>query len=273
MRVVAAWLLPLALAAPTSLELWEANRDSAVASLTDEFVLGIGAGTLRREAFATYVAQDAAFLAAFADAYKRTIAKCPAGMPRCAEDLGTLAAAVDEELELHAAYAKKWGADLSAGFAPLPATTAYVDFLDAVSRDPASSAAEVVAAMAPCMVLYAALGDALNAAGAAWFRDEMARGVVRSNPYAEWVHTYASPDFRDAAALIENLFDALAARDDVDAGRARELYARAMALEYDFFKAQARPPRPAAADFAAAVAGLLASGYAFGPTPSPGDEL
>ena len=56
MRVVAAWLLPLALAAPTSLELWEANRDSAVASLTDEFVLGIGAGTLRREAFATYEA-------------------------------------------------------------------------------------------------------------------------------------------------------------------------------------------------------------------------
>ena len=58
MRVVAAWLLPLALAVPTSLELWEANRDSAVASLTDEFVLGIGAGTLRREAFATYAAAE-----------------------------------------------------------------------------------------------------------------------------------------------------------------------------------------------------------------------
>ena len=49
-----------------------------------------------------------------------------------------LRTAVMDELQLHAGYAAKWGADLGKGFTPLPATTAYTSFLDAVASDLAS---------------------------------------------------------------------------------------------------------------------------------------
>ncbi|CAN0538855.1 unnamed protein product, partial [Scytosiphon promiscuus] len=41
---------------------------------------------------------------------------------------------------------------------PLKATSEYVNFLLAVASDPASSVAQVLASMAPCMRLYAFLG-------------------------------------------------------------------------------------------------------------------
>ena len=67
-------LLARVAAAGLASELWRENSATAQQSLWDPFVLGLGAGTLKKETFATYVAQDAAFLASFADAYKRGVA-------------------------------------------------------------------------------------------------------------------------------------------------------------------------------------------------------
>ena len=57
------WSLALLLktaAAGLASELWRENSATAQQSLWDPFVLGLGAGTLKKETFATYVAQDAA---------------------------------------------------------------------------------------------------------------------------------------------------------------------------------------------------------------------
>jgi len=79
---------------------------------------------------------------------------------------------------------------------------------------------ETIAAMTPCMRLYAFLGQSL------------ARGPV-APAYAEWVRTYADPGFEALAAGLETLLD----RHAADTGAVRAHYRRAMALEYDFFDA------------------------------------
>jgi len=69
------------------------------------------------------------------------------------------------------------------------------------------------------MRLYAWLGASLNADTA--------------GPYAEWVDTYADPEFHVLAARLERLLDEQ--HDDGPAVRAA--YRRAMRLEVDFFSA------------------------------------
>jgi hypothetical protein len=67
-------------------------------------------------------------------------------------------ASVEEELRLHAEYSRTQGLDLTK-VEPLPATERYTGFLAGVASDPASDAADILAAMAPCMRLYAFLGQ------------------------------------------------------------------------------------------------------------------
>ena len=151
-------------------------------------------------------------LKSFADAYKRAERKCdgeeaPPTQARCRGDLRELRDAVEEELKLHSGYAKKWGADLGKDFKPLKATIDYTSFLEKISRDPTASAAEVVAAMVPCMTLYAILGKRLEKAG-----------IEDDNPYREWVETYSSDEFWEAKEQAEGLLDVLTPHGCEDAG-------------------------------------------------------
>ena len=79
---------------------------------------------------------------------------------------------------------------------------------------------ETIAAMTPCMRLYAFLGQALAA------------GPV-APVYSEWVKTYADPDFEALAARLEELLD----RHAMDGAAVRGNYRRAMELEHGFFDA------------------------------------
>ena len=58
-------------------QLWAANADLAEAALAHPFVVGVAEGSLPREAFRGYVAQDAFFLESFARAYALALARCP----------------------------------------------------------------------------------------------------------------------------------------------------------------------------------------------------
>ena len=174
-------------------DLWAANADLAAEALAHPFVAGIGDGTLPRERFAGYVAQDAFFLESFARAYALGVAHSP--------DRATLDAF----------------ADLLAGVEPLPATTAYTDFLLATAS--LGGVGATCAAMTPCMRLYAHLGRSLSA--------------ERAGDYAEWVTTYADPGFEELAAGLERLLDQHAS----DVPAVRTAYRRAMQLEVGFFDA------------------------------------
>jgi thiaminase/transcriptional activator TenA len=186
----------------------------AAEALAHPFVSRLGDGSLDREIFAGYVAQDAFFLESFARAYALALARSSDTPTLLA--LAGLIGGVSEELGLHASYAARWGIDMS-DVEPASATLAYTEFLLATAAT--GGLGMVFAAMTPCMRLYAWLGSTL---------DESAAGQ-----YAQWVQTYADPSFEQLASLLERLLDEQA--DESPAVRAA--YRRAMRLELAFFDA------------------------------------
>lgn len=197
-----------------SLQLWTDSADVAAEVLAHPFVRGIGDGSLPREIFAGYVAQDAYFLESFARAYALALAR--------SRDTGTLLTLADlltgvrQELGLHASYAASWGIEM-AGVEPLPATLAYTEFLLATAAT--QDLGVIYAAMTPCMRLYAWLGESLDAETA--------------GPYAQWVQAYADTEFGGTASELERLLDEQAE----DTPAVRDAYRRAMRLELEFFEA------------------------------------
>lgn len=213
--------------------LWQADADLAAACLRHPFVRGLADGSLPLPRYRDYVAQDAFFLRAFADAYRRAAAAARDAEGQALYD--ELRAGVEAELVLHRSMAQRHGIDL-ATVVPSDATLAYTEFLTATAatRPEASTAA----AMLPCLRLYAFLGAALLPT------------LVPGSPYADWVTTYADAGF---AALWQRLAARLpiaAANDRVGADELAALHRRAMHLEHRFFAAAwggAAPGRPAVA--------------------------
>ncbi|MCX2929380.1 TenA family protein [Mycobacterium sp. CVI_P3] len=197
-----------------SAQLWADNADLAAEVLAHPFVRGIADGSLPRERFATYVAQDAYFLESFARAYALALARSPDTSTLLA--LADLIAGVRDELNLHASYAESWGIDM-AGEQPLAATSAYTEFLLATAGTQQTGV--IYAAMTPCMRLYAWLGQSLDPDCA--------------GPYGHWVQTYADPEFEKIAHLLERLLD----DEAEDTPPVRRAYRRAMGLELEFFEA------------------------------------
>jgi len=134
------------------------------------------------------------------------------------------------ELQLHSAYASRWGVDVSS-VTPTPACRQYVDFLMQVARSPDEGIAACAAAMIPCMRLYANLGQELDAQAKAGDA-----AVALANPYSEWIAAYSDDGFEQLAARLEALLDRHAANaSDETVTRLRALYVRGMELELAFF--------------------------------------
>lgn len=185
--------------------LWRANQDVARACLEHPFVHGLAAGTLDQRRFGAYVAQDAFFLRAFIQAYALALAR---GLD--SDDFLDLLQGAVAELRLHAGVHPE-------PVLPNAACRAYTDFLlhTAWHRD----LGEILAAMTPCMRLYA------------WLGANLAPG--RGGPYQSWIDTYSSPGFHALADRIEALLD----RHAWDTPAVRDHYRYAMQCELDFFQA------------------------------------
>jgi thiaminase (transcriptional activator TenA) len=196
--------------------LWQANQDLAEACLTHPFVQGIADGSLPTATFAHYVGQDAFFLAAFARAY--SIAAAKTSDSKDFEAFHTLASGVLEELKLHQSYATIWGVDLST-VQPSSSTQSYTDFLLATAWS--QNIGLTVVAMAPCMRLYAFLGQAL------------AKGGIPEHAYTDWIRTYSSPEFEQLAQQLETLIEQHAALTTTT----HSTYRYAMVCERNFFQA------------------------------------
>ncbi len=123
-----------------------------------------------------------------------------------------------DELRLHEDYAASLAVDLE-NFRPHPATRAYTDFLLRTAWT--AEVGEIMAAMTPCMRLYAYLGQELALAGHS------------QNPYREWIETYSSEKFEALAAGLESLLDELAEGTP----GVSLAYRYAMRCELDFFSA------------------------------------
>jgi len=151
-------------------KLWEHNADVTRRCLEHPFVRGLADGTLDHDVFRRYVAQDAFFLRAFLRAYALAAAKSENWNQ--ARLFHELMGGVVEELKLHESYAAKLGIDLEA-VKPYSATSVYTDFLRRVAWQ--DSISEIIAAMLPCLRLYAFLGTELSAS------------LRPQHPYEEWI--------------------------------------------------------------------------------------
>ncbi|MDZ7728044.1 MAG: hypothetical protein U5Q44_07540 [Dehalococcoidia bacterium] len=106
---------------------------------------------------------------------------------------------------------------------PAQATLDYTNFLVGTGLSSKATLGETLAALTPCMRLYAFLGQSLA--------QEKPRPAEPL--YAEWVDTYASEDFEGLASTLERLLDRYGRGSD----RERQNYQRAMELEHAFFDA------------------------------------
>ena len=201
--------------------LWKQNQDLADASLHHPFVEALREGTLAPEVFRGYVAQDTFFLEAFARVYALALARSRGSEPISL--FHRLIGGVCDELKLHAAYAAELKIDLRQ-VQPNPACRTYTDFLLATAWH--RSLGEVLAALAPCMRLYAFLGRELLLQ----IGDE---GKVTVHPYGRWITTYSGPDMQELADHIDSLLD----RFSSDTPAVRQAYRYAMQCEVDFFSA------------------------------------
>ncbi len=197
--------------------LWDSCRDLAQACLHHPFLKALAAGTLDPRDYDEYVGQDAFYLRAFLKAYALALARCDD--LEDARLLHQLAGGALEELEMHLRHAEQKGLAL-ATVRPNPACLAYTDFLLATAWSGALG--EILAAMTPCMRLYAWLGEQLAP-------------PAPDNPYRNWILTYSSPEFQRLASRIESLLDAYAS----DTPEIRFLYRYAMECELRFFSSVA----------------------------------
>lgn len=198
-------------------QLWRQAAPVAERCRLHPFVQGLADGTLAPARYRAFIAQDAYFLEAFARAYAHCLATAPDREGLYA--FRALLNGVFDELQLHAAAARDLDIDLDS-VVPLPATRKYTSFLASASS-PNATLAETLAAMAPCMRLYAHLGVAI------------APGATEDTPYREWIHAYAGLAFQDLAATIERLLD----RYSTGSPGEERAYQGAMQLELAFFDA------------------------------------
>ena len=184
------------------------------------FVRALGDGTLGKDPFLWYLAQDALYLRDYA----RVLATASSLAPTIAEQAfwaEHARGALVGELELHEGWLPG-GAVESAH--PAPATTAYLDHLGAVSAR--GDYGVLVAAVLPCFWLYSEVGSALQA-----FAHD-------AHPYRSWLDTYADEGFAAATArAVEIVTRRAAEADDRRRGAMREAFRASAAHERAFFAA------------------------------------
>lgn len=219
--------------APAVIEADWWQRIAGIRSAIDQlpFIHALAEGTLRREPFLFYLAQDALYLRDYA----RVLAEAARLAPTSAEQAfwaHSTHGSIVGELELHASWLSPSQGVGAATFSaePAPATTAYLDHLRSVAFG--GDYDELIAALLPCFWLYTDLGRRFHAGEFGPFaRDPL-------HPYATWLATYADPAFeeatRQAIAVVTN---AAAAAGPEARARMLRAFETSSAHELAFFAA------------------------------------
>ncbi len=205
---------------------WEeiASERAAIDALP--FVRGLGDGTLARDEFTTYLAQDALYLRDYA----RVLAEASRLAPdQDAQAFWALGAhgALAAEMQLH----ESWLGEVAGtdAVAPASVTVAYLDHLLAVSAR--GDYAVLIAALLPCFWLYQDVGTRLHALSHA------------EHPYRSWLDTYGDAAFAASTArAIEIVTAAAAAADEGTRAAMLEAFRRSSRHEVAFFADAGQAP-------------------------------
>jgi thiaminase/transcriptional activator TenA len=204
-------------------ELWSTIEPVHLAILEHPFITGLASGDLDPEAFVRFLAQDTYYV----NEYARSLAALSATAPTMALTRSLLqhaSGAVTAESTLHAEVVGMLGApaDLLSAVRPSPTAAAYVDFVTA--RVHTGSFFEGLAAVLPCMWVYAEVGVHLVAQGS-------------PHPaYQRWIENYSGSGYLDEVGRVLDDVDALAgAISDGERARGAEIALIATRYEWMFW--------------------------------------
>ncbi|MCF4164536.1 thiaminase II [Zavarzinia compransoris] len=185
--------------------LFDRLRDGAAedwhAYFAHPFVDGLAHGTLPEAAFRHYLVQDYLFLIHFARAYGLAVVKAD-DLAAMRAATATLDALINHEMKLHVDFAAGWGiSPEEMEQAPeAPECMAYTRYV--LDRGLAGDVLDLKVALAPCVVGYREIAQAIAA------RPDY---VADGNPYAPWVAMYAGAEYAAVADAAVAELDRLAA--------------------------------------------------------------
>ncbi len=184
--------------------------------LTLPFVNELAAGTLDRRRFEFYLGQDSLYL----DVYSRVLAHTASRLSRKDHVESFLRFALDGievERAMHSTFLN--------GDRPREMTPACLLYTS-VLRSAATAPVEVeAAAVLPCFRIYLEVGNNI-----------LSRADLATNPYSQWISTYADPAFAASTARAIDICDDLAAATTDDIRRAMtDIFIRCAKMEWLFW--------------------------------------
>lgn len=201
-----------------STEAWKAGEAAYNHILRLPFITELAAGTLSKERFMRYIAQDSLYLGQYTRVLAHIASRTGDHEIRSAF-LRFAADGVAVEQSLHASFLS----ELSHHRAAMsPACLFYTSLLKSTSYEPVEVEA---AATLPCFWIYREVGR--------WI---IRHQSVSGNPYAGWIRTYSDPAFDASTDLAIALCDRMAATAS-PAVRARmtEIYRQCSRMEWLFW--------------------------------------
>lgn len=173
---------------------WERVKPIYNKILTMPFNTELSNGTLSKEKFIFYLAQDAYYLLEFG----RTLSTISGRMQDAELILafaGFSTGAIFAERSLHESYFVEFG--LPDKVAPTPSTLLYTNYI--LNQAAYASVEVAVAAVLPCFWIYKAVGDYI-----------FAEQTGDQNPYKRWIDMYAGAEFAAAVEKAIAITDQLA---------------------------------------------------------------
>lgn len=201
---------------------WKQTEERYQAILTMPFVSQLADGSLPKEKFQFYMAQDSLYLEHFGRALTLIAARAH-DISKTLQYLKYAETAIIVENALHESYFKDFG--LKDKGTMQPVCHHYVHFLKSTAA--LDSVEIAMAAVLPCFWIYKKVGDHIY-------------NTIKSenNPYQKWIETYGGEEFAEAVQQAINICDEVAA-STTPAIREKmtEAFLTSSRMEYYFWEA------------------------------------
>ncbi|MCY9870876.1 thiaminase II [Vibrio barjaei] len=194
-------------------DLINACQQEWLAYTEHDFVKQLAVGTLDQQAYLHYLKQDFLFLKQYARAYALAIYKAKT-LAQMREAVPSVEALLNSEIGHHVAYCQQWGiteADMEAEVEDF-GTVAYTRYV--LDAGMTGELVDLYAALAPCAIGYAVIGDNLL---------KSADTMLEGNPYRSWIELYGSEEFQSGVQTSIKRLDALLKDIDLQSQRAQEI--------------------------------------------------
>ncbi|KFA97314.1 thiaminase II [Vibrio sp. ER1A] len=194
-------------------DLINACQQEWLAYTEHDFVKQLAVGTLAQQAYLHYLKQDFLFLKQYARAYALAIYKAKT-LAQMREAVPSVEALLNSEIGHHVTYCQQWGiteADMEAEVEDF-GTVAYTRYV--LDAGMTGELVDLYAALAPCAIGYAVIGDNLL---------KSADTMLENNPYRSWIELYGSEEFQSGVQTSIKRLDVLLKDIDLQSQRAQEI--------------------------------------------------